>query len=219
VPVPDGLDARTAAAALVQGMTVHYLLHDCYAVGPGDWVLVHAGAGGTGGLLVQMAKGLGATVVATASTAEKQAVARANGADQVVDHAGPDFAAAVRALPGFPGFAAVYDSIGQATFEAGLGLLRRRGAMVVYGAASGPVPPFDINRLNPMGSLVLMRPNLKDFVATRGELVARAEAVFRLILDGRLTIRIGACLPLADAARAHELLQSRRSTGKLLLIP
>lgn len=219
VALPAAIADDIGAAAMVQGITAHYLVHDCGRVGAGDWVLVHAGAGGTGGLLVQMAKASGAVVVATASSVEKRAAARELGADHMVDASREDWAGAVRAIAGFPGFAAVYDSIGQATFEAGLALLRRRGAMVVFGAASGPVPPFDINRLNPMGSLVLMRPNIRDFIASRAELLARANAVFAAILGGALKVRIGGRFPLAEAAAAHAALEGRQSLGKLILQP
>lgn len=219
VPLPAEIEAETAAAALLQGMTAHYLTHDSYRIQPGDWVLVHAGAGGTGGLTVQMAKALGAVVVTTVSTPEKAAVARENGADHVIDYVQQDFEAEVRGLDGFAGLAAVYDSIGRATFEQGLQLLRPRGTMVMYGAASGPVEPFDLNRLNPMGSLFVTRPNVKDYVATRAELTARAGAVFDMIQSGDLTVRVGARFPLDEAAAAHRAIETRATTGKVLLIP
>ncbi len=217
VPIPDGLETDIAAAGWLQGLTAQYLTTDSHRVRPGDWVLVQAGAGGTGGLVVQMAKTAGATVVATASTAEKVKIARAAGADHVIDYGAGAFEEAIRGLPGFPGFAAVYDNVGRATFEQGLALLRRRGIMVLYGAASGPVAPFDLARLNPMGSLFVTRPNLRDYVAERDELLRRADDLFARIADGRLRIRIGGRFPLAEAAAAHAALESRRSTGKLLL--
>lgn len=219
VPLPAEIEAETAAAGLLQGMTAHYLTHDSYRIQPGDWVLVHAGAGGTGGLTVQMAKALGAIVVTTVSTPEKAAVAQENGADHVIDYGQQDFEAEARALDGFAGLAAVYDSIGQATFEQGLRLLRPRGTMVMYGAASGPVEPFDLNRLNPMGSLFVTRPNVKDYVATRAELTARAGAVFDMIQSGDLTVRVGARFPLEEAAAAHRAIETRATTGKVLLLP
>lgn len=217
VPIPDSLETEIAGAGWLQGLTAHYLTTDSYRVCPGDWVLVQAAAGGTGGLVVQMAKAAGATVVATVSNAEKAAVARAAGADHVIDYGAGDFEAAIRALDGFPGLAAVYDNVGRATFEQGLALLRRRGIMVLYGAASGPVEPFDLARLNPMGSLFVTRPNLSDYVADRDELRRRADDLFAMIADGRLRVRIGGRFPLAEAALAHAALESRQTTGKLLL--
>ncbi len=219
VPVPAEIAAETAAAGLLQGMTAHYLTHDSYHVEAGDWVLVHAGAGGTGGLAVQMAKARGAAVVTTVSTAAKAAIARENGADHVIDYATHDFEAEIRALDGFSGLAAVYDSIGRATFEQSLRLLKPRGIMVMYGAASGPVEPFDLNRLNPMGSLFVTRPNVKDYVATRGELLARAGAVFDMIMAGTLHVRVGARFPLDEAAAAHRAIETRATVGKVLLVP
>ena len=219
VPLPAEIEAETAAAGLLQGMTAHYLTHESYRIQPGDWVLVHAGAGGTGGLTVQMAKALGAVVITTVSSPEKAAVARENGADHVIDYVQQDFEAEVRALDGFAGLAAVYDSIGRATFEQGLRLLKPRGIMVMYGAASGPVEPFDLNRLNPMGSLFVTRPNVRDYVATRGELLARAGAVFDMIRSGDLTVRVGARFSSDEAAAAHRAIETRTTTGKVLLIP
>lgn len=219
VPVPAEIAAETAAAGLLQGMTAHYLTHDSYRVEAGDWVLVHAGAGGTGGLAVQMAKARGAVVVTTVSTVAKAVIARDNGADHVIDYATHDFEVEIRALDGFSGLAAVYDSIGRATFEQSLRLLKPRGIMVIYGAASGPVEPFDLNRLNPMGSLFVTRPNVKDYVATRGELLARAGAVFDMNMAGTLHVRVGAQFPLDDAAAAHRAIETRATVGKVLLVP
>lgn len=219
ISLPDDLASSTAAAVLLQGMTAHYLANDAYSIRGGDWVLIHAGAGGTGGLLVQMAKRLGARVITTVSSEEKAAVARDCGADHVIDYLRQDFAEASRAIAGFEGLAAVYDSIGRVTFEASLGLLRPRGHMVMYGAASGPVEPFDLNRLNPMGSLYVTRPNIRDYTATRAALIARAEAVFRMVSDGVLRVRIGATHALQDAQRAHAAIESRATTGKVVLLP
>ncbi|MBI3992929.1 MAG: quinone oxidoreductase [Candidatus Lambdaproteobacteria bacterium] len=219
VPVPEGVEPQVAVGAMIQGMTAHYLVFDTYRVQPGDWVLVHAAAGGTGRLVVQAAKSAGATVIATVSSDDKAPIAREAGADHVINYAQQDFAAAARALPGFKKLAAVYDSVGQATFEQGLGLLRRRGMMVVYGRSSGPVEPYDINKLNPLGSLFLTRPNLFDYVYTRKDLLVRAGAVFEMLRDGRLSVLIGKTYPLAEAAAAQSDLEARHTTGKLVLLP
>jgi NADPH:quinone reductase len=216
VKVPAGVAPEVAAAALLQGMTAHYLLFDSYPVRPGDTVLVHAAAGGMGLLLTQLAGALGATVIATASTPPKQALATAAGAAHVLGY--DEVPDRVRELTGGHGVAAVYDGVGHDTFDQSLASLKLRGTLVLYGYASGPVPPFDINRLQG-GSFKLTRPTLGHFVVAREELVERAEYVFARIADGSLDIRIGARYPLAEAARAHEDLQGRRTTGKLLLIP
>ena len=217
VPVPDGVDTTVAAAALLQGMTAHYLLHDSYPVRPGDTVLVHAAAGGVGLLLTQLATALGARVLATTSTPAKAELARAAGAAEVLGYDG--FAARVRELTGGAGVAAVYDGVGQATFEQSLASVRRRGVLVLYGAASGPVPPFDLARLAPAGSLSVTRPTLADFVADPAELAGRAGDVLGRVTDGTLDVRIHHEYPLAEAARAHEDLAGRGTTGKLLLLP
>ena len=219
VPVPAGVSAETAAAALLQGMTAHYLVHDTYPVRPGDTVLVHAAAGGMGRMLTQLARRRGARVVGTVSSAAKEEIARAAGADEVVlyDHA--DVAADVRALTGGEGVAAVYDGVGAPTFDASLAALRPRGTLALYGQSGGAVPPFDPQRLNAAGSVLLARPNLSHHIATRHELLARAGAVFGLIAAGHLNVHIGARYPLAEAPAAHTDLAGRRSTGKLLLLP
>jgi NADPH2:quinone reductase len=214
VAVPDGTSSELAAAAMLQGMTAHYLCHSTYAVKPGDVALVHAAAGGVGLLLTQIIKARGGTVIATTSTAEKAELARAAGADHTIGYEG--FKDRVRELTG--GAAVVYDAIGADTFEDSLASLRPRGMMVLYGMASGPAPAFDPQRLQ-AHSLFLTRPGLPEYVATREELLQRAGDVLAWIADGSLEVRIGARYPLEDARQAHEDLEARRSTGKLLLIP
>lgn len=217
VPVPAGLDARQAAAALLQGMTAHYLTHSTYQVRAGDTVLVHAAAGGMGLLLTQLVKLLGGRVIGTVSTPEKERLAREAGADDVVGYDG--FTAAVRELTGGDGVPVVYDGVGATTFDGSLESLRRRGTLVLYGAASGPVPPFDPARLQGTGSTYLTRPTLVDHVVTREELLQRATNVLGWVAAGDLKLHVGRTYPLADAAQAHADLEGRRTTGKLLLIP
>ncbi|KAB8190883.1 zinc-binding dehydrogenase [Nonomuraea phyllanthi] len=212
VPVPDGVPADVAAAAMLQGMTAHYLTHSTHEVREGDEVLVHAGAGGMGQLLIQLAKLRGATVHATVSTAEKEKQARAAGADDVLRY--DDFVEALRGR-----IDVVYDGVGAATFDGGLEVLRPRGLMALYGAASGPVPPLDPQILNKRGSLFLTRPTLVHYIAEREELLRRASDVFGWIASGRLAINVSRRYPLAEAGRAHEDLAARRTTGKLLLVP
>lgn len=220
IVVPAGVDLRTAGAALVQGMTAHYLCHDSYPAKAGDTVLVHAAAGGVGLLLTQLLKTRGARVIGTVSTEDKEQVALANGADAVIRHDKiADIPAMVHELTDGVGVHAVYDGIGAATFDASLTSLRTRGTLVVYGGASGPVPPVDVMRLLWGGSLTLTRPFLDHFCATRTELEWRAGEVLGAILDGTLKIHIGGTYPLAEAPRAHVDLAARRTTGKLLLIP
>ncbi|MFD3006554.1 quinone oxidoreductase family protein [Thermus tengchongensis] len=216
VPVPEGLDPKLAAAVLLQGMTVHYLLKSTYPVAPGDQVLVHAGAGGVGLLLIQWAKRLGATVYATASTEAKRALAKEAGADYALPYEG--FAQAVKALSG-GGVDVVYDGVGQSTFEGSLEALRPRGYLVLFGQSSGPVPPLDPQVLNRKGSLFLTRPTLHHYTASRKELLFRAGEVFQAVREGWLRVRIGAEFPLEKAREAHEALEGRRTTGKVLLIP
>lgn len=218
VPVPSGIDDETAAAVMLQGMTAHYLCDTTYPVKAGDDVLVHAGAGGVGLLLTQMVKLKGGRVIATTSTAEKAALARQAGADHVIDYAHDDVATEVRRHTGGAGAAVVYDGVGQATFEGSLDSLRRRGMLVLFGAASGPVPPFDPQVLNRKGSLYLTRPTLAHYIADRAELLARAAQVFDWIGAGQLSVRIGARYSLSDAAQAHADLAGRRTTGKVLLV-
>jgi NADPH:quinone reductase len=220
VPVPQGVDIEIAAGCLLQGMTAHYLVVSVHAVQPGETVLIHAAAGGMGLLLTQLATARGGRVIATVSTAEKERLAREAGAAEVIRYTEvDDLAGEVRRLTGGDGVAAVYDGVGATTFDASLASLRRRGMLALFGAASGPVPPVDAQRLNSAGSVFLTRPKLADYVATRKELTWRAGEVFHAILDGSLRISIGGRYPLTDAGRAHQDLQSRRTTGKLLLLP
>ncbi len=219
VPVPETVELETAAAALLQGLTAHYLVFDTYHVAPGDTVLLHAAAGGVGLLLTQIGKRRGARVIATVSTDEKERLARAAGADEVIRYdAGVDVAAQVRRLTGGVGVHAVYDGVGAATFEASLASLRPRGMLVLFGAASGPVGPFDPQRLNNLGSLYLTRPSLGHYTATPAELHGRAADLFAFLADG-LDVRVHHRYPLAEAGRAQADLESRVTTGKLLLIP
>jgi NADPH2:quinone reductase len=217
VPVPDGVSAELACAALLQGLTAHYLATDTYAVQPGDDVLVHAAAGGVGLLLTQVVKLRGGRVIATTSSEEKAALAREAGADEVIGYDG--FAERVRELTDGEGVAVVYDGVGCATFDGSLDALRRRGMLVLYGNASGVVPPVDPARLRRGGSLYLTRPTLHDYVHSPDELRARAGEVLGWVADGRLQVRIGATYPLGDARKAHQDLEARRTTGKLLLDP
>jgi NADPH2:quinone reductase len=212
VPVPEGVPAEVAAAALLQGITAHYLTHSTYAVKEGDNVLVHAAAGGVGQLLVQLAKLRGAKVYATVSTDEKEKLAREAGADEVLRYG--DFAEALRGR-----MHVVYDGVGAATFEGSLEALRPRGLLALYGAASGPVPPIDPQRLNTGGSLFLTRPSIGHYTADRAELLWRASDLFGWIASGRLRIDVSHRYAMADAAQAHADLAARRTTGKLLLIP
>ena len=217
VTVPEGVNLNVAAAVMLQGMTAHYLCHSTYPVSPGDHVVVHAAAGGVGLLLTQMIAMRGGISVATTSTTAKAVLAQQAGADFVTDY--DDFAEVARRVTGGAGVAVVYDGIGQATFEASLSALRVRGSMVLYGAASGPVPPFDLQRLNPAGSLFVTRPTLGHYMASREELLWRAGDLFRWIAEGRLSIRVGGRYPLEQAAQAQADLASRGTTGKLLLLP
>jgi NADPH2:quinone reductase len=217
VPVPDDLDLQIAAAVMLQGMTAHYLTHSTYAVAAGDPVVVHAAAGGVGLLLTQIVKIRGGVVIATTSTDAKGELAQAAGADHVTRY--ENLGDVVSEVTAGAGAAVVYDSVGKATFEDSLAALRWRGYMVLYGAASGPVPPFDLQRLNPAGSLFVTRPTLIHYIFERNELLGRANDLFAWIEQRRLEVRIGGTYPLAGAARAHADLQARRSTGKLLLLP
>jgi NADPH2:quinone reductase len=212
VPVPDGVPADLAAAALLQGLTAHYLTHSTYEVKQGDSVLVHAGAGGMGQLLIQIAKLKGATVHTTVSTEEKEKVAREAGADEVLRY--DDFADVLRHQVDV-----VYDGVGATTFDGSLESLRPRGLLALYGAASGPVPPVDPQRLNKGGSLFLTRPTLGHYIAERDELLWRASDLFGWIASGEVKINVSRRYPMAEAAQAHEDLAARRTTGKLLLIP
>jgi NADPH2:quinone reductase len=217
VPVPDGLASDVAAATLLQGITAHYLVHDSYPVQPGDWAVVHAAAGGVGLLLTQLVKQRRGRVVATTSSPEKAELARAAGADEVIGYEG--FAARAREISGGDGVAVVYDGIGRATFAEGLDALRPTGSMIIYGAASGAPQPLEVATLAAKGSLYIQRPTVKTYVRTPELLQTRARQVLDLVARGQLEIRIGATYPLADARRAHEDLEARRTTGKLLLLP
>jgi NADPH2:quinone reductase len=217
VPIPDGVSNELAAAVLLQGMTAHYLATSTYPVQAGDSVLVHAGAGGVGLLLTQIAKLRGGRVIATTSSDAKAELARGAGADEAIGY--DDFGERVRALTGGEGVAAVYDGIGRATFDQSLACLRPRGFMVLYGAASGPPGPLDPARLGASGSLFLTRPSLPHYSARREELLERAGDVFGWVASGDLDVRIGGRYPLEEARRAQEDLQSRRTAGKLILLP
>ncbi|MFF2082628.1 quinone oxidoreductase family protein [Nocardia sp. NPDC058176] len=218
VRVPDGVDPTVAAAALLQGMTAHYLVESVFRPEPGDPVLVHAGAGGVGLLLTQLAVAKGARVITTVSTDAKEKLSREAGASEVLRY-GDDLADQVRALTDGAGVAAVYDGVGASTFEASLASLRVRGTLALFGAASGPVPPFDPQRLNPAGSLWLTRPSLGAYTRDRAEFLWRATDIFDGIATGTLEFRIGATYPLADAARAHADLAGRHTTGSIVLLP
>jgi NADPH2:quinone reductase len=217
VPVPDGIDLDLAAASMLQGVTAHYLAADSYPVQAGDWVLVHAGAGGVGLLLTQIAVQRGGRVIATTSGPEKAELSRAAGAEEVIGY--ESFAERVREITGGEGVAAVYDGVGRATFLEGLTALRPCGSMIVFGAASGPPEPVDVALLAARGSVYLQRPTLKTYIRSAALLQERARAVFDLIADGRLDVRIGERYPLAQARQAHEDLEARRTTGKLILVP
>ena len=219
VRIPDGLDLTQAAAALLQGMTARFLTSQTYPIQKGDTVLVHAAAGGVGLWLCQLAKERGARVLGTAGTEEKAALARAHGADEVILYRTVDFAAEVKRLTGGAGCHAVYDGVGQATFEGSLDSLRPRGMMVLFGAASGPVPPFDPQVLNRKGSLFLTRPSLHHYAHDRDSVRALGTPVLEGLAAGRYTLRLDRSLPLAEAAQAHRLLESRQTAGKLVLTP
>ena len=217
VKLPSGLSAKDGAASMLQGLTAHYLVKSSYPLKKGDTCLVHAAAGGAGGLTVQMAKMLGARVFGTVSTEEKARIAREHGADEVIRYTEQDFEAEVKRLTGGRGVDVVYDSVGKTTFDKSLNSLRPRGMMVLFGQSSGAVPPFDPNLLNGKGSLFLTRPSLGHHVLTREELLWRAGDVLNWIASGKLKLRIDRTYPLADAAAAHRDLESRRTAGKLVL--
>lgn len=217
VPVPEGVDLQVAAAVMLQGITAHYLCTSCYPVADGDVSVVHAAAGGVGLLLTQMVTMRGGVVVATTSTREKASLARKAGADHIAGY--DDFGETVTDVSGGAGAAVVYDGVGQSTFDASLASLRSRGTMVLYGAASGPVPPFELQRLSSGGSLYITRPTMGSYIASRDELLDRTRDLFDWIGAGRLSVRIGATYPLAEASRAHADIEGRGTTGKLLLLP
>jgi NADPH:quinone reductase len=219
VKVPTGLDLKQAAAAILQGMTAHYLSHSTFPLKSGDTALIHAAAGGTGQLLVQMAHAIGARVIATVSTTAKAELARSAGADEVILYTEADFEAETKRLTDGRGVDVVYDSVGKTTFEKSLNCLHPRGTMVLFGGSSGAVPPFDLIQLSTRGSLFITRPTLKDYVATRADLEWRATDVFRWAVEGKLKLRAEHNYPLSDAAQAQIDIASRNTTGKLLLIP
>jgi len=219
VPIPKGVTDQQAAAAMLQGMTAHYLAYDTYPLKRGETALVHAAAGGVGLLLVQMAHNIGARVIATVSTEEKAKLARQAGADEIILYSQNDFETETKRRTGGKGVDVVYDSVGKTTFEKGLNLLRPRGMMVLFGGSSGAVPAFDPITLTQKGSLFLTRPSLGNYIATREELTARSGAVFGMMASGKLKLRIEHTYPLAEAQRAHRELEGRKTTGKLLLIP
>jgi len=219
VRVPPGVTDERAAAAMLQGMTAHYLTHAVRRTQPGDTALVHAAAGGTGLLLVQMLKGAGAKVLGTCGSAEKETLAREAGADHVIRYREADVATEVRRLTGGRGVHAVYDSVGQSTFEGSLRSLRTRGILVLFGQSSGAVPPFELRRLSDLGSLYITRPSLAHYTEDREQLTLRGAEVLRAVEAGALRVRIGARFPLREARAAHEALEGRATTGKLLLLP
>jgi len=219
VKVPDGISLEDAAAVMAQGLTAHYLAMDTYAIKPGDTVLVHAGAGGVGLLLTQIAKLQGARVITTVSTEAKAELSRGAGADHAILYTEQNFAEEVKRMTAGELLPVVYDSVGKTTFEDSLKCLRPRGLMVLFGASSGAVPPFDLIRLSQIGSLYVTRPTMKDYLQTHEELQHRATELFGWMGRGKLHVRIGDRFPLAEAAEAHRALEGRRTTGKVLLIP
>ncbi len=219
IHVPDGINDQQAAAAMLQGMTAHYLSHTTYPLKKGDTALIHAAAGGVGLLLVQMAKNIGARVIGTAGSEEKAKLARDAGADEVILYASQDFEAETKRLTDGKGVHVVYDGVGKSTFEKGLNVLRPRGYMVLFGGASGPVPPFDPIALSQKGSLFLTRPSLIHYVSTREELQQRAGDVFAMIGAGKLKLRISHVYKLEEVQQAHRDLEGRKTTGKILLVP
>lgn len=217
VPIPASIDDRTAAAILLQGMTAHFLLRDCYRLTKDEWILIHAAAGGVGLLMTQIAHRIGARIIGTTSTEEKAALARGAGADEIVLYTKEDFQQAARRITGGAGVSVVYDSVGKTTFDKSLDSLRPRGYMVLFGASSGPVPPLDPQVLNRKGSLYLTRPTLGNYISTREELLGRARELFDWVSKDELEVRAELDYPLANAAQAHADLEGRKTTGKILL--
>jgi NADPH2:quinone reductase len=219
--VPDAVASDVAAAALLKGMTAHLLINSVYQVRPNDAVLLHAGAGGVGLILTQWATSMGARVITTASTAHKTELSRAAGAVQVLDYPDDpqDFGRKIRALNDGNGVAAVYDGVGKSTFDASLASLAIRGTLALFGAASGPVPPVDPQRLNAAGSVYLTRPSRPHFIRTRDEFAWRTDALFEAVAAGTISVTVGAHYPLTDAAQAHRDLQDRKTVGSVVLIP
>ena len=219
VPIPPNIDARTAAALMLQGMTAHYLTHSTYPLKKGETALLHAAAGGVGLLLIQIAKQLGATVIGTVSTEAKAKLAKEMGADHLILYTQNDFLAEVKKLTDGRGVNVVYDSVGQTTFDKSLDCLRPRGYLVLFGQSSGPVPPFDPGKLAAKGSLFLTRPSLPHYTLERSELLQRANDVFNWTATGKLKVRIDKTFPLAEVAEAHRQLEGRKTTGKVILLP
>jgi NADPH2:quinone reductase len=219
VNIPDGVSFEQAAALMLQGMTAHYLVKSTYPLKAGETLLVHAAAGGVGQLLVQMAKMIGAEVIATAGTEEKIQIAKQAGADHAILYTKEDFEAETKRITGGKGVHVVYDGVGKSTFDAGLRCLRPRGYMVLFGGASGAVPPFDLIKLSQMGSLFITRPTLGHYIATREELEWRANDVLGWVASGKLKVSIGQTYKFSDATQAHRNLEARKTTGKSLLLP
>jgi NADPH2:quinone reductase len=219
VPLPPGIDERTAAAMMVRGMTARYLLHETYRVQRGDTILVHAAAGGVGTIMCQWAKHLGATVIGTVGSDQKVEVARRHGCDHVIVYTREDFVERVRALTGGEGAAAVYDSVGKATFEGSLACVRRRGVLASFGEASGDPEPVPPRRLGQLGSIYLTHPSLPDYTATRAQLLETANDLFQMVQNGKIRIEISAVFPLQEAPRAQAAIESRQSVGATVLIP
>lgn len=219
VLLPSGITEQQAAAAMLQGMTAHYLVHDSYPLKKGETALIHAAAGGVGLLLVQMAKNIGARVIGTTSTEEKAKLAREAGADEVILYAQQDFEAETKRLTDGKGVHVIYDGVGKTTFDKDLNVLRPRGYLVLFGASSGAVPPFDLAKLAQKGSLFITRPTLVHYMATHEELQKRATDVLTMIATGKVKLRIEHIYPLREAQQAHRDLEARKTTGKLLLIP
>jgi NADPH2:quinone reductase len=219
VPVPSSVTDEQAAAAMMHGLTAHYLVNDAHKLKAGETALVHAAAGGVGLLVVQLADAVGARVIGTVSSEEKAQLAREAGADEVIVFTKQDFETEVTRLTGGKGVEVVYDGVGKATFEKNLNVMKLRGMLVLYGMSSGPVPPVDPAKLSDKGSLYMARTTLAHFTATRDELVARTSALFAMIADGRLQVLVAKKYPLAEAAQAHRDIESRTVAGKLLLVP
>ncbi len=219
VRVPAGITDHQAAAAMLQGMTAHYLTHSTYPLKKGETALIHAAAGGVGLLLVQMSKNMGARVIATVSTEEKAKLAREAGADEVIFYTKQDFEAETKRLTDGKGVHVIYDGVGKTTFDQDLNVLLPRGYLVLFGASSGPVPLFDLGKLAQKGSLFITRPTLVHYIAGHEELQQRATDVLNMIASGKLKLRIEHLYPLGEAQQAHRDLEGRKTTGKLLLIP
>ena len=219
VPIPPNIDARSAAALMLQGMTAHYLTHSTYPLKKGETALLHAAAGGVGLLLIQILKQLGATVIGTVSTEAKAKLAKEMGADHLILYTQNDFLAEVKKLTDGHGVNVVYDSVGQTTFDKSLDCLRPRGYLVLFGQSSGPVPPFDPGKLAAKGSLFLTRPSLAHYTLDRAELLQRANDLFSWTASGKLKLRMEKTFPMAEAAEAHRQLEGRKTTGKVILLP